>query len=561
MFLAHARRPLVHPVICFGFAALCAASTACVSSGTQPSNELDGSIENPDATLPDAGQDAAPGKDAETDARDAGERDAEVDAREDADSGPVDAGPCKAILASAFAANLNPPKSYLGLDLSNGGANDGGLGTGGLTIDATDLLGCAASVEPTALDAGVSPQLPGYRQITLDAPSAPGAATLSINMQSRVIEQVTLNPGYTGQLPFHSRSGGAYGTHTYVITIQSSGDAGSSGEVLRDGVPFAADWNLVAEDGGKSQASPWANELYDGLMATFAPSTPAVADCLTSQSAFDLTGLPIPGQDCLFISNIGTGSSLLGIRPLSLYVEFNQLSNQVNEIYAFWRGGTATCATEQAALEQMEWGAITLGGYYQNEYSYYFAGTEPMRAASNALGLTDPELNTLFGCGGTTWTPPDNGYGGMQWGSGSVAAEYNLDSGVNYKVYALSGYEGTWQFSEADGGAYTIGVGSMTLGSSPVTIDWTSATTADPTVTSIANALYGTYCSAPPDTDCVAQGDCTIVTDDGKGHSTFTLAPGANMAANYCPMQAITVVFAKGSSTPEQIYVTNPGGQ
>jgi hypothetical protein len=382
-------------------------------------------------------------------------------------------------------------------------------------------------------------------------------------MESRVIDQMTMSPGYTGTLEFHSRSGGAYGTHSYVIAVMSPGDAGATGEVLRDGTPFAADWNNVTEDGGALEASPWANELYDGLMATFSPSTPAVADCLTTTITFDIPGLPMPGSACLFISNVGDGQSLFGVRPLALYFEFTQLTNQVSQMYSFWPGGNASCSTPQAALEQMTWGGISLGyAPAINENTYFIAGNEPMRGASNPLGLTDTELNTLFGCGAVSWTPPDPGYGGMQWASGAVAAEYNLDSGVNYKVYAQSGYQGAWVLPEDDGGTYNVGVGSMTLGGSPVTIDWSDASSADATITSIANALYGYQCSAPPDTDCAAQGDCTIVADDGNGHSTFSLAPSANMQNNYCgAMQAITVSFAKGSSTPEQIYVTNPGGQ
>jgi hypothetical protein len=552
-------RMLARPVIYVGFAALCASVAACVASTTpgSPSDdagEFDAGSGSPDATVPDAGGgDAA--HDSSTGSTDAGGSDAAPDA---ADAGTT----CATLLNAAFGAAISPPNQYLGLNLATGGGSDGGVGSGGLTIDESGLLACAASVEPTALDAGVLPNQPGFRLAAFNSPSDPGTnvAQIEFNVESRVIEQVLLSPGYTGQLQFHSRAGGAYGTHQYVISIEGLGDAGTSGEVLRDGVSFAADWGYVT-DAGAQQASPWANELYDGLMATFAPAVPAVADCLTSQFTGDILGIPETATDCLFIPNLGT-ASLLGARQLAFYLEFNTGTNQVQFAYNFWPGGLASCATPQAAVEKMTDSFIGLAGYFQGTAAFGLGGTFPMLPSSNPLGLTDTELNTVFGCGGTSWAPPDTGYGGMQWGSGQVATEFNIDSGVNYKVYAQAGYVGTWAFSEADGGAYTFGIGSATLGTAPVTIDWSDAASADATITSIANAWYNYNFSSPPDTDCSAQGDCTIVANDGHGHSTFSLSPSVTMQDNYSgAVQTITVVFAQGSSTPEQIYVTNPGGQ
>jgi hypothetical protein len=583
---SHRRVSRARTISLFGFGALCAAAAACVAttpiSPSEDAGGFDSGLENNDGSVPEAGKVGAP--DAAPDHHDAGGLDtgvvdtgvadhatADHDAGEpDAADGQVidahvdsppdatpDTGPtCAEILAAAYAAPIVPPNKYLGLNLAADGF-DGGYGSGGLTIEQTGLLACASSF--TAADAGDPASTVGDLAVFNDlADGGSSVAQLQFNVQSHVLSFEWLMAGYTGQLHFNSRVGGAYGPHTYVVSIMGPGDAGSTGEVLRDGVPFAADWNFVALDGGGQAASAWANELYDGLMATFAPTVPAVSDCYTATSP-DLMndGLPVVGVDCLFLANNGGGSEL-GIRPLDLYLDFVSNSNQVIDIYAFWQGGQASCATPEAAVDSTV-NAGLFPAYLPSIFGFYLqiGNVIPERGISNPNGLTYSELQTAWGCGGSSWTPPDPGYGGMQWANGAVAAEYNLDSGVNYKVYAQSGYRGGMSFYPADGGTYYLTVGSPTP-----TIDWTSAATANPAITAIANDYYYTNCTAPADTDCVAAGDCSIVVNDGSGHSTFTLSPGTNLVNNYCgTMQAVTFVLAQGTSVPEQIYATNPGGQ
>jgi hypothetical protein len=217
-----------------------------------------------------------------------------------------------------------------------------------------------------------------------------------------------------------------------------------------------------------------------------------------------------------------------------------------------------------------------VGAFFGGGIGYEIGGLSPLEQSSNAAGLTASEINTILGCNGAAWSPPDPGYGGMNWGTGQVAVEYNLDSGVNYKLFAQQGYRGLGQVSTAPGDAgivnYVFGVGTLLSNpgtppgpgvGTPVTIDWSSQAAADTTITSIANAFYWTACQASyTETDCLAQGDCTIVTSDSLGHSSFTLSPSAALVQS-CgfSMAPITFVFPQGSSTPEQIYVVNGGGQ
>ncbi len=88
--------------------------------------------------------------------------------------------------------------------------------------------------------------------------------TVWYNLDSHIIYQVD---GYVGTLTFQSRAGGAYGTHSYVI---------SPGSVKRDGVDFTINFDAYP--------SPSVNEIYDGIMATFQSSTAAISDCYSAET-------------------------------------------------------------------------------------------------------------------------------------------------------------------------------------------------------------------------------------------------------------------------------------
>ncbi len=490
----------------------------------------------------------------------------------------VDAGPdCQAILSAMMSAPIQPPAGWLGIDLSNGGAADGGPGSGGLTIDQAGLLACASYVEPATFDASIwsGPADPGYRQVMFGGTPAAGTPPITVeyNVESRVVYLVDLQSGYGGTLAFHSRAGGAYGTHTYTASLASTD--GGGGQLLRDGVPFPPDWTYGTDDAGAATASAWANEIYDGVMATFDPSVPAVADCWTSTFTNTITGAPGQQPSCLFFPTGGV--SYLGIRPVPVFLGFTPDTNQLAQVYTFWKGGLAKgCGTPQADLELMTYAPIAAGGgaLFGNQIGYQIGGLIPTQPSSNPAGLTVSEINTILGCNGASWTPPDPGYGGIDWGTGQVALEYNLDSGVNFKVFAQQGYRGLGSVSAGvDGGTtyYTFGVGTLLTSQgtppgpgvgTPVTIDWTNQANADTTITAMANAFYSTACSMPVnDFDCVMQGDCTIVLDDGQGHSSFTLQPSSALFQTCgSTITPIALVFPQGASVPEQIYVVNSGG-
>src|SRR5262249_45630866 len=156
----------------------------------------------------------------------------------------------------------------------NGGVSSGAFGSGGAALPA-DLVACADSIEPlTFADGG--PAVPGYRVVTAGRilrPALPSPIEMGGNRDSRVASKLTLTTGYEGKLAFHSRAKGAWGDHSYELAVDDgssdAGDGGVSG-ILRDGVPFTPDLYF---NGGL--ATDWANEIYDGLMATFQPGTPA----------------------------------------------------------------------------------------------------------------------------------------------------------------------------------------------------------------------------------------------------------------------------------------------
>ncbi len=549
------------------------------SMATPPTEQPEGSVDAArldvtapvpaDASLADAAHEAAADASsadaAHEAAADASLADAVADGPADAlaadaalEAGPRDSGPdCDAVLSAMMSAPILPPDGWFGFDLSAGSTSDGGVPSGGMTIDQTALLACALYVEPTTLAPGIPPSLGGYRGAFFGASSdaGPGAlsAYLAFNVESRVVFESALYPGYRGRLEFHSRAGGAYGSHQYAVSIASAG--GTGGEILRDGAPFAPDWNASPFNG-------WANELYDGLIATFAPSLPAVSDCATAFFTDYTGGLPQTQTDCQ-ISPFQPDGDHLEFPPLGLTWVLASGQNQVIAIYGLRPGGrAASCATPRAALEAASYSLI-----YGTGEGFDIGGFPTNRKLSNGDGLTVSEANPVLGCAGAAWTPPENGLGGMQWGNDVLAMEYNLDSGVNYKVYAQSGYRGFWQE-----GNYKIGVGLLQAAVpddagvphwTDTAIDWTSVSTASPTVTAIANAWYGEVCGASPEADCVASGDCSIVVDDGQGHSSFTLAPSpAGALAVGCVWQIdpIAFVFAQGSRVPAQIVVTNPLG-
>jgi hypothetical protein len=474
-------------------------------------------------------------------------------------------------------APISPPNRWIGLDLSNGGAGDGGPLGGGLTIDQADILACATSVEPDVFEAG-APTGPGSRTATFSDGNG-GSVEVVYNLDSRVIWNVLINPPTTTTLTFHSRAGGAYadggvdgGANVYAIGFGTGADGGVAGYVTKNGKDFPADWSTPADDAGTAHASAWVNEIYDGLMATYAPSVPAIADCLAT-SILRPNGLDHESA-CLFQTT--PDSNFIGVRPLGTYVTFTPGTNQATATYEVWQGGYPSCATPRAAMEYFDYGLIFATGNGNPVYGPSWMGVEvgtlrPDEPYSNSGGMLVSEANHVLGCGGVDVAPRDPGYASKQWGaSGEAELEYNPDSGVAYKLFVKSGFHGTVDVTatEADGGTneYVIAPATtMTLNGAPFTIDWTGADAGDSgtvnaAITDISNAWLASYCGLT-DVDCVQAGDCVITPNDGKGHSTFSLLASPTTATSCGDPHPITFVFDQGKSVPKEIYVTNPGGQ
>jgi hypothetical protein len=524
--------------------------------GIEVSALPDASSEGGLATAPpDAGADTSTGDATlggdDDDASDAGDATAQPDAP-DADAGTA-GDACAALVARMLSAPIVAPSRWAGLDLTNGGLSDDVPGSGGLSLVQNGVLACATGHEPTTTPAGASPAYPGYRGAWYGTAGPGGTYPLSIysNLQSGAIHQIVLADGYTGTLSFHSRAGGAYGSHTYEVSIGAAGpqaggngaapvDAGAGG-VKRDGADFAADWSIAPTDAGTYVASAWINELYDGIMATFSPSAPAIGDCFSTPLVdYNRLGQSVhETASCIVVPQ--SDSAYFGVRPLSLYFTFNVGTNQTNGMYAYWLGGGTTCSTLTANLERMDYAPIS---------AFDIGNLESMLYGSNPNGMTFTEGNA-FECNGTVVSPEDDaGVGAMAWGpSGEVVMEYDA-TGLNTKISAKAGYKGLLQFSDATGtNAYSTGVDvPLTSNGQPVQIQWPAPGPASSTasLTALSNAVCGLA-----DDDCVLEGDCNVTANDGRGHSVIEFTCGFATAE-------VALVFPLGSTTPVEIYAVNP---
>jgi hypothetical protein len=425
------------------------------------------------------------------------------------DTGPTtsrDAGvDCAALLDQMRAAPIVPNTRYAGFDLTSG------ADPRGLKIEEANAAGCGQPIVEAV------PSDPGYRSVTWGN----GAILASYNADSHVIHEFALDATYRGTVSFASRPGGAYGDHHYEIGI---------GFVHKDGVDFPLDFPTTR------QATASVNEIYDGLMATFMPSTPAVADCGQAET-------------CLHVDLPPT--IYFGVRPLHFYVEIASGTSRPTGIYNFWPGGATDCSTPMANIERMDgqpiYPADILG----------IGGLRLSAVGTSSRGMTWQEAEAVE-CLGVHVSPPDVGYGAIKWGpSGEVELEYNLSTNVAYKLFANQGYKGTVTASSADGlHGYVIGIGSMTKDHAPFAVDWSHSAAANSAVTELFNAawssLFVSSTATSTSADCVASSDCAITPDDGQGHSLFILYDG--------PIE-LGFIFARGTSSPTSIYTSWPKGR
>ena len=417
---------------------------------------------------------------------------------------------CDQVLARMLGAPVVPPSSYAGLDLARG------KNPKGLTVDEANAAGCLTFGPDTPIPGGG-----GYREAYWR--SATDDISLLFNVSSRVIYDLTVGRNYTGTVRFDSRAGGPYGTHTYELGI---------GRLLRDGADMPIDW------GASSSGYPWANELFDAMLAAFSPNvTPSSPQgCVAS-------------RECLVVSDDGAGYAFFGMRNLAFYLQFPVGAGKPSNMYSVWKGGRTDCTTPVASVEAMDYAPIVPGQVNpapEVPLGGSLGGLDVSKPAPG--GLTWQAANALA-CNGTAVPAPDPGYDAIAWGpAGELALEYNRSTSLAYKLIARSGYKGTLdaQTYAADGvtvvDRYSIGIGTLTKNGAPFAIPWASPTA---TVTELSNAIHGTN-----DTDCVTAARCTITANDGTSHAIIDF-----------PLSLLTVVFATSTSSPVAIYTTWPNGK
>ena len=230
-----------------------------------------------------------------------------------ADGGQSDgATSCQAKAWPAMlAAAITPLQSIANLNMNESGP-------GATTLAYGETVNCPA----TFLDAGA------YQGAAVAAWGPSNDVEFQYDLASpNLIYELQLTGAYAGTLAFHSRTGGAYGNHTYVIGVN---------QLSRDGSPFAIDWTGSSADQVAEPAITSVSELFDGIMATFAPTSPVEsADC------YDAVDCLIVPDDLAFEANDGgiPSSAVFGVRPLKIYVQIPVGSSVPNELYVLFTGG------------------------------------------------------------------------------------------------------------------------------------------------------------------------------------------------------------------------------
>ncbi len=88
---------------------------------------------------------------------------------------------------------------------------------------------------------------------------------------TRKIYQLSMFPGYTGALAFHSRDG----VHKYSLIPNQ--------QVFKDNVAMSLDWGSARRSAPPPVRAAWAAELGDAITATFQPGLPPEPDCRANQ--------------------------------------------------------------------------------------------------------------------------------------------------------------------------------------------------------------------------------------------------------------------------------------
>ena len=231
----------------------------------------------------------------------------------DAEGGTVSSLDCPTIAwPKMLAAPIVPLQTIANLNLSQGGP-----------LSMTLAYGESVNCPVTPSDAGSYPSTVW----------ATWGANADVSFAYRVdaphlFYLLQLTGAYSGTLTFHSRPGGAYGNHQYVIGLN---------KLLRDGTPFHIDWTGTSATVVTPASIASATELFDGMMATFAPTYPVETDCY---AAHDCIIVP---DDLAFEANDGgiPSSAVVGFRPLKIYVQMPVGTSMPNMFYMWLAGSDA----------------------------------------------------------------------------------------------------------------------------------------------------------------------------------------------------------------------------
>ncbi len=215
----------------------------------------------------------------------------------DATTGPSDAsGPSDSGAAcnvnGALGASIIPLQQFGGLNMNQSGP-------GLATLAYAESVFCGPGAFESETDAGVTTV--GWQNQAMNVDYDQNGLLVSLMMRAG-----------PGTVTFKSRANGAYGTgHGYVIGV---------GTLTKDGSPLVIDWT-----GTPATAI---NEIFDGMMATFAPTFPVDVDCVASGTC----GVNPSNPDA------GVTNSFFGIRTLSFYAGMTGNTSVPAYVYTFFNG-------------------------------------------------------------------------------------------------------------------------------------------------------------------------------------------------------------------------------
>jgi hypothetical protein len=494
-----ARRRVLVPATALS-ACLCVAVSACGSeaseeplddspdaAGLDASNVLDAtSSDAGDHAATDASGGATDGSVDSTapDARapdgatfDSGEGDGSVEDGSDgsdgapADGAPADGGPdggvsaaCAAILAQHLGSPIAPPYRFAGFDFASSPADAGPVATSITTLDPDD---CYPAIPETYKHE------PGF--------TMHGATGIQLytNLDTDDVGLLTADPSFTGSMTFDTLASSRYGKHHYVARI---------GSLTKDGAPFVIDW---------SSPDPSLEELYTGLMDTFAPGQAPDGSCLDSGACLQSVSPPV-----------------FGVRaPLNVYMAFAAGTAQPDRFYMFDHAADATCATPLSIAEQWTYAPIGapeasgIGGLTLTD-SRGDANLTPA-AANAALCLMGVHVQSSAT---------------ISWASDAFTLTYNiepgtLDYGLGTKLAAGAGYKGYFYADTADEQhEYAVAIGSLTYDGADVDL----LAGGDAAITAFSNAVRATYYGDGSSSDCITDTYCTLTSNAALGQTTLT---------------------------------------